>query len=588
MSDQVPRRRLAAILAADVVGYSRLMQADETGTVVALKSRRSEILQPLVTKHHGRVVKVMGDGVLVEFASVLNAVQCGVRLQDAMAAANVALPEDQRIELRIGINLGDVIVEGSDLYGDGVNIAARLEALAEPGEVYVSQTVFSHVRGKVQVSFEDLGEHNLKNLSEPVRVYRASNTVSSDVMASSSRAAASSKPSIAVLSFLNMSGDPEQEFFADGLTEDIITALSRISGFLVIARTSTFTYKGKPIDIKGVARELSVRYVVEGSVRRASDRLRVTAQLIDASTGHHVWAERYDRPIAELFDIQDEITRSVAASIPAQVALAEGQAVESRRLTDFTARDLMVKAWARAHDQTDEAITEASNLVEQVLRVDPLLPRAHQLRASVFTYRMFSGEIPADAANCAQALELAKTALRLAPRDEWSHCFMAQAYALAGRLEDAVTECELGLEINPNCSTIITDRGSYLAHLGRPREAIEASRLALRLNPRDPENCWPQYHLAKAHFAAGDYAASLEESSRLARSRPFLRSGIIWAASAAALDNVDEARRAVDYCLAERPDLRIGDVVPGLMLQFSLNEDHERFLMLLRRAGLPE
>jgi tetratricopeptide (TPR) repeat protein len=201
---------------------------------------------------------------------------------------------------------------------------------------------------------------------------------------------------------------------------------------------------------------------------------------------------------------------------------------------------------------------------------------------------MYSGEIPADAANCAQALELAKTALRLAPRDEWSHCFMAQAYALASRLEDAVAECELGLEINPNCVTIIDELGSYLVHLGRPQEAIEASPLALRLNPRDPEKCWLQYHLAKAHFAAGDYAASLEESSRLARSRPFLRSGIIWAASAAALDNVDEARRAVDYCLAERPDLRIGDVVPGLMLRFSLNEDHERFLTLLRRAGLPE
>jgi len=392
-------RRLAAILAADVVGYSRLMQVDEVGTLTALKARRTEILQPLVSKHRGRIVKLMGDGVLVEFASAVNAVECAVQLQDAIDAANNDVPEDQRIVLRVGINLGDVMVEGQDLYGDGVNVAARLEALAEPGSVFVSQTVFSHVKGKTKLDFEDLGEQNLKNMAQQVKVYRVSGTVAPGLQATVVKSVMPSKPSIAVLPFVNMSGDPEQEFFADGLTEDIITALSRISGFLVIARTSTFTYKGKPTDVKRVAKELGVRYVMEGSVRRAGDRLRVTAQLIDAETGHHIWVERYDRSIAELFEIQDDITRSVAASTQTQVALAEALAAESRPSTDFKAIDMVAKARARAYDQTPEAMAEASNLVEEAIRVDPTLPGAHIVRAAVFMHRMWFGEIPYDAAN---------------------------------------------------------------------------------------------------------------------------------------------------------------------------------------------
>jgi adenylate cyclase len=588
MPEERAQRRLAAILAADVVGYSRLMERDEVGTLATLKARRTEVLQPMVSRHWGRIVKLMGDGVLIEFASAVDAVECAVALQEAMEAANAGLPEDRQIVLRIGINLGDVMVEGTDLYGDGVNVAARLEALAEPGSVFVSQAIFSHVRGKVQASFEDLGEHNLKNMREPVRVYRATNTASPDVVASPSRVAAASKPSIAVLPFVNMSGDPEQEFFADGLTEDIITALSRISGFFVIARTSIFTYKGKPIDVKRVAKELGVRYVMEGSVRRGGDRLRVTAQLIDADTGHHVWAERYDRSIAELFDIQDEITRSVAATTQTQLKLAEGQAAESRPSTDFKARDLVARAWAKLVDQTLESMAEASNHVEEALRIDPSLPLGHMMRANIFVHRIFLGGLPADAANSARALELARTALRLAPRDEWSHWVMAHAYGTAGRLEDAVAEFELGLEINPNCSPILGELGMYLALLGRPREALEASRLALRLNPRDPAIFWRHLAIAMANFVASDYAASLEESRRVARSRPMLPSGIIWAASAAALDKADEARTAVEYCLAQRPDLRVGTVVPDVILRFARDEDYERLLALLRKAGLPE
>jgi adenylate cyclase len=391
-----------------------------------------------------------------------------------------------------------------------------------------------------------------------------------------------------VLPFQNLSADPEQEFFADGLTEDIITALSRISALWVIARGSTFTYKGKSADVKRVARDLGVRYVMAGSVRRAGERLRVTAQLVDAESGHHVWAERYDRPLADLFDIQDEITRSVVASTQTQVDLAEGVVTEARPSSNLRARDLVARAWARNYDQTLEACREASELVEAAIRLDPASPFAHRVRAAVFFARIWFEDIPADAANMAQAMAFAKTALRLAPRDEYAHLVMAWAWAyVERRLEEAIAECERGLEINPSCSILFGNVGAYLAALGRPQEAIEACRLSLRLNPRDPSNFWRQYAIATAHFVAGDYEASLRETKRIALSRPHLPSAVIWAASAAALGKSEEGRAAVEDCLAQRADLRAGSVVPG-MLRFARDEDHERLLALLQKAGLPE
>ena len=397
------------------------------------------------------------------------------------------------------------------------------------------------------------------------------------------------KPSIAVLPFVNLSADPEQEFFVDGLTEDIITALSRISALWVIARGSTFTYKGRQTDVKRVAQELGVRYVMEGSVRRAGERLRVTAQLIDATIGHHVWAERYDRPLTDLFDIQDEITRNVVASTETQVVLAERRLAEARPSSDFRARDLVARAWARIYDQTPEAIAEASDLVEEAIRIDPTDPRAHVARARVFANRIWVEEMPHDAAYMARTFELAKTALRLAPGDEYAHLVMAWAWAYAaGQLEEAIAECERGLEINPNCSIILGNVGFYLAALGRSREAIDACRLSLQLNPRDPSNFWRQYAISVAHFAAADYDAALRDSKRIARSRPHLPSAIIWAAAAAALDKADDARSAVEYCLARRPDLSVGSVAPNFMLRFARDEDHARLLVLLRKAGLPE
>lgn len=587
MVDARIQRRLAAILAADVAGYSRLMEEDEAGTLAVLNARRREILTPSVAQYHGRVVKLMGDGVLVEFGSAVDAVECAIELQKRFAEANQNLPESRGIVLRIGINLGDVIIDGSDLYGGGVNVAARLEGLAEPGGICVSSSVHDQVRRKLQCDFDDLGPQAVKNIAEPVRVFRVRQKEQIRAQGTLSLPA---KPSIAVLPFQNLSADPEQAFFADGLTEDIITALSRISGLWVIARRSTFTYKGRPADVKQVARELGVRYVMEGSVRRAGERLRITTQLIDAQTTHEVWAERYDRPLADLFDIQDEITRSVAAETQTQLQLAEAAVGDSRPFTNSKARDFAVRAWARLLDQTPEAIAEASGLVEEAMRLEPLNPVAVRASALLYFSRLWFGDIPRDPENMARGSELARTALRLAPRDEYAHLVMAYAHAYAadGQLEEAIAECERGLEINPNCSIIYANMGAYQSALGRPQASIEACRLALRLNPRDPSNFWRHHFIAVAYFVAGDYAACLSDSKRLSRSRPLLASGIMWAAAAAGMEDAKEARAAVDYCLAQRPALRVASVAPAFMLRFARNEDHERLLALLRQAGLPE
>jgi TolB-like protein/DNA-binding SARP family transcriptional activator len=398
------------------------------------------------------------------------------------------------------------------------------------------------------------------------------------------------KPSIAVLPFKNMSDDPEQEYFADGLTEDIISALSRFNALWVIASASAFTYKGTPTDVKRIAKELGVRYVMEGSVRRSGERLRVAARLADAVTGREVWAERYDRSLADLFDIQDDITRSVAASTETQILLAEGRSVVQASSGNSRVGDVLARARSKLYDQTPESNAELSTLAEEALRIDPSNAMGHQMRASAMLNRLWFGEIPHDAANTARAMELARTALRLSPQDERAHLIMAWAwaYAATGRLEEAIAECERGLEINPNSSLILGNLGAYLAASGRSQPALDVLHLALRLNPRDPSNFWRHYAIAAAHFAAEDYAAALQQARKTALSRPHLQSAIIWAASAAALDDANEARMAVDNCLEQRPDLRVGIVVPHFMLRFARDADHQRLLALLRKAGLPE
>ena len=355
MADERVHRRLAAIVAADVVGYSRLMERDEAGTLAALKARRRDVLDPLVARHHGRIFKVTGDGVLVEFASAVDAVQCAVDLQHGMAAANKDQPEDRHLVLRVGVNLGDVMVEGSDLYGDGINIAARLETLAEPGVILVSGTAHDHVRNKVAVDFDDLGAQNLKNMIEPVQVYRVSGTATPRSQAAVDKPLASSKPSIAVLPFVNMSGDPEQEYFADGITEDIITDLSRWQSLAVSSRNSTFQFKGKSVDIQRIGRELGARFLVEGSVRRMGERIRITAQLIDVETGNHLWAERFDRAMADLFAVQDEVVRTIVGTLVGRVYASGAERARRKPPSSMVAYDHVLRGNALPWDDLASA-----------------------------------------------------------------------------------------------------------------------------------------------------------------------------------------------------------------------------------------
>ena len=384
-------RRLAAILAADVVGYSRLMDADEEGVLVRLKAHRDEITNPAIANHKGRIVKLIGDGMLAEFASVVDAVRCAVAIQEAMREHSADLPEDQRIQLRIGINLGDVIIDGEDIYGDGVNIAARLEGLAEVGGICISGTVFDHVRNKVGLEFEDLGERQVKNIPEPLRVYRVAMGKAGESRPANSFEASigldftvPDYPSIAVLPFTVMSADPEQEFFADGVSEDIITALSKISRLLVVARNSTFTYKDKAVDVKQVGREQGVRYVLEGSVRKAGNRVRVTAQLIDATTGLHLWAERYERDLEDIFAVQDEITREIVVAMDVQLREGEQHRVWSSGTKNLEAWECVRLATDAALGGAAEAQPRARELLDRALELDPDYATAWAMRGWLY------------------------------------------------------------------------------------------------------------------------------------------------------------------------------------------------------------
>jgi adenylate cyclase len=391
MPEERAQRRLAAILAADVVGYSRLMERDEAGTLAALKTRRRNVFQPSIARHRGRIVKVMGDGVLVEFASAVDAVECAVALQEAMEAVNHDIPDDRRIVLRIGINLGDVMVEGQDLYGDGVNIAARLEALADAGSVFISQMVFSHVKGKTNLDFEDLGERSLKNMVEPVRVYRLSGPATLPTGAATAKVDLPSKPSIAVLPFVNMSDDRDQEYFSDGTTEDIITELSRFPSLLVIARNSSFQYRGKAEDLRRVGRELGARYIVEGSVRRLGTQFRITTQLIDSQTGQHLWADRYDRKIDHLFDTQDEVVRAVVGTLEHRVAESEAVGARRRAPQNWAAYDYVLQS-RQFTDRYDAMASEAP--LRRALELDPTLAEAYARIVVPICFKYFQTETP--------------------------------------------------------------------------------------------------------------------------------------------------------------------------------------------------
>ena len=503
MSGERVERRLAAILAADVAGYSRLMGRDEAGTLARLKALRRELIDPMVAEHKGRIVKTTGDGLLIEFPSVVEAVACAMTVQSGMGSRNAATPEDRRIEFRVGINSGDIIVEDGDIHGDGVNIAARLEGVAEPGGICVSAIVHDQVRDRLDCVFEDLGEQSLKNIVRPVRVYRIGPEIGprasrplSGVDATGTAAVQPAtlplpdKPSIAVLPFQNMSGDPEQEYFVDGMVEEIITALSRIRWLFVIARNSTFTYKGRPIEVKEIGRELGVRYILEGSVRKGGSRVRITAQLIDAETGAHLWADRFDGLIEDVFELQDKIALSVAGVIEPALQAAEMRRSAARPTTDLTAYDLYLRALAVFYPITKERVIEALRLFEEAIAIDPHYGPALSWAAMCHREIATSGWAEAPETSWRKGSALARQAVQAAENDPR---VLVNAALVLAHFGDDIGEdigamiglIDRALALNPSFARGWNVSGILRNIAGEHDLAIEHIGIALRLSPRE-------------------------------------------------------------------------------------------------------
>jgi adenylate cyclase len=547
-------RRLAAILAADVVGYSRLMEADEAGTLSALKSHRKDLIDPRVAEHHGRVVKLMGDGALIEFGSVIDAVEFAVAVQQSMIERNAKVPDIRQIEFRIGINIGDIIVEGEDIYGDGVNVAARLETLSDPGSICVAQNVFNQVKNKVDLGFEDMGEQKVKNITEPVRAYRVQLPRPSVIDASP---VLPDKPSIAVLPFNNMSGDPEQEYLSDGITEDIITALSRLRWFLVIARNSTFVYKGRSVDVKQVGRELGVRYVLEGSVRKAGNRVRITAQLVDATSGAHYWAQNFDRELTDIFELQDDITRSVASAIEPKLVAAEGARFQSRSPQDLSAWDLVMRAMTHYGRMTTSESGIAIKILRSTVQKYPDYGPAHSLLAFALLVSDHVGWKPEDD-DYGDAAELARRAAQLDNEDPWAHLALGYFAFTRRKTDETIKEYKRALELNPNFATAHGYLGWALAFDGQSDEAIRYFELALRMSPHDPLKAFFYSGTGVAHYYARRYDKAVEWAQNAVRERPgFTASRRILCASLAQAERIGEAKEEMVALRTMQPNLSI-------------------------------
>jgi TolB-like protein/Flp pilus assembly protein TadD len=587
MAEERAQRRLAAILAVDVVGYSRLMQTDEAGTLAALKARRTVILQPGVSKHRGRIVKLMGDGALIEFASAVDAVECAVQLQNAMTAANVDTPADRHIVLRIGVNLGDVMVEGGDLYGDGVNVAARLEGVAEPGGVLVSKSVHDQVRGKVSLAFDDLGDQKLKNMGEPVRVYRVRSAGEATTMARPALGL-SDKPSIVVLPFTNLSGDPDQEYFGDGIVEDIITALSRFRQLFVIARNSSFTYKGRAVDVKQVGRELGVRYVLEGSVRRAAGRVRITGQLIDASTGVHLWAERFEGALEDVFELQDQVTASVVGAIAPKLEQAEIERAKQKPPTSLDAYDYYLRGMAAVHLWTREGNEEALLHFQRAIELDPGFSSAYGMAARCYSQRKASGWMIDRVRDIAEAERMARRAVELGKEDALALATAGMALAyVVDDLDDGAAFIDQALALNPNLAWAWLFGAFTKVWQGEPEAAIERVTRAMRLSPQDSQFFNMQTAMAQAHFAAGRYVEALSWAEAAVRGNPtYLFVNSCVAVSAALAGRPDVAQKAMARLRQLQPQLRISDFTE--FAPFRHPEHRAKWLEGLRMAGIPE
>jgi adenylate cyclase len=586
MAEERVQRRLAAILAADVAGYSRLMGVDEEGTLSALKELRRELADPKIKEHRGRIVKTTGDGLLVEFASVVDAVRCAVEVQYEMAERNAGMPEEQRIQFRIGINLGDIIKDGRDIHGDGVNIAARLEALAEPGGICVNRVVRDQVRDKLDFAFEDAGEQRVKNIARPLRVYRIrpGRSAGDTMGAAQAPLALPDKPSVAVLPFTNMSGDAEQEFVSDGIAEDVITALSRYPSLFVIARNSSFTYKGRAVDVKQVGRELGVRYVLEGSVRKAGNRIRVTAQLVEAGTGNHVWADRYDRDLADIFAVQDEITEAVTISIAPAIADAELQRAVRKPPDSLDAWAAYQRGLWHLSEASPDDNTIAQKFFRQAIDLDPTFAGGYsglalaQLQAAAVYQKL--GLLEAQSS----AEALARRAVALDGADAEARSCLGWALQARGELQGALSEIERALGMSPNLAVAHGQRGATLIFAGRPKEGLAAVQTSIRLDPRDPFSAIRLLHIACGLYFSREYEEAIEAAKQLIRSYPDFPMIYRWPAAALGqLGRTAEAKEALDKAVSLAPaafDMYVRKRVPWFR-----PEDHAHLVEGLRKAG---
>jgi TolB-like protein/class 3 adenylate cyclase/Flp pilus assembly protein TadD len=618
-------RRLAAILAADVVGYSRLMNRDEAGTLAALKSHRGEVIDPQIAEHNGRIVKLMGDGVLTEFASVVDAVTCAVEIQQAMAGRNAEIPEDERIAFRIGINLGDIIVEGEDIYGDGVNIAARLEGLAEPGGVCISDDVYRQISNKLDFAFKDLGDQKVKNIPQPVRAYevligsgesgitKPAARSKRPVMWAAGLAAMvavgglfwfepwtklpnpdtveqtlpsiSDKPSVAVLPFDNLSNDPEQDFFADGLTEDLITDLSKISGLFVIARNSSFVYKNKPVPIQQISRELGVQFVLEGSVRKSGGKIRINAQLVDGATGGHLWAERYDRDYKNIFSLQDEIIGKIAQALKVTLTVAEQQKISRQETDDLEAYEFFLKGRQQYVRRSRDGNRLAQELLEKAIARDPEFARAYALLARAHSRDFVDGWSESPEASLDRALDIARTAVALDSSSPQSHMAMADALRFRGETDEAVAAAKKAVELDPNFADGYALLAQTLAYAGEPERGLEMIGRAMLLNPR------PSYAYlgiqGQNRFALELYGPAIVSFEGAVALNPEVQRMHLWlAASYARVGRQEDAEWEVEEIQAINPDASLTNT--ALLLPFGDPAHRRNFLDALRLAGMPE
>jgi adenylate cyclase len=629
MTEEGFKRKLTAILSADVKGYSRLMGEDEAATVRTITTYR-EVMAALIQQHRGRVLDSPGDNLLAEFASVVDAVQCAVAVQKEFTARNAELPEKRRMEFRIGINLGDVIQEGDRIYGDGVNIAARLEALANPGGICISRTAFDHIESKLPLGYEYLGDQTVKNIAKPVGAYRVLMEPRVTVAGRSEEKRAGlrrwqwavlavvagvgagalivwnfylrpspppaevvsertpalklpDKPSVAVLPFANMSGDPEQDYFTDGITEEIITTLSKVPELFVIARNSTFSYKGKPVKVQQVGEELGARYVLEGSVRKAGDRVRITAQLVDAATGGHLWSERYDRDLKDIFALQDEITMKILTAL--RVKLTEG---EQARLYDRGAENLdsflkVLQGRAYFYRFNKGSNLQARQMFEETIALDPKDAAAYMMLGWTHLIEVWFGWSKSPGTSMERAVELAQKALALNDTLDFTHSLLGNIYLMKRQYEKAIAEGERAVALNPNGADAHAHLGMTLSYVGRPEEAIVMLKRATRLNPLPPN--WYLFSLGQAYRLTGQYEEAIAVYKRALHRNPddmLAHAGL--AATYSLLEREEEAHAEAAEVLRINPKFSLDHLAKTM--PFKNQTDTERYIDALRKAGL--